>query len=146
MEDPGYFGAVIALKNAGAKIIPVPVDDDGLCVSVGVKLCPKATGVFLTPGHQYPLGMTMSLKRRMELLQWASNAGGFVIEDDYDSEFRFAEQPIGALQGLDRNSNVIFVGRLTRFFFPRCAWATLFYPPLWSMFSSPIGAKWTFIR
>jgi GntR family transcriptional regulator/MocR family aminotransferase len=88
----------IAPKNAGAKIIPVPVDEQGLSVSVGMKLCPKATGVFLTPGHQYPLGMTMSLDRRIEVLQWASKVGAFIIEDDYDSEYRFAEQPVGALR------------------------------------------------
>ncbi len=129
MEDPGYFGALIALKNAGAKIIPVPVDDHGLCVSVGMKLCPKATGVFLTPGHQYPLGMTMSLERRIEVLQWASKAGAFIIEDDYDSEFRFAEQPVGALQGLDRNSNVTFVGTFNKVLFSSLRLGYIVLPP-----------------
>jgi GntR family transcriptional regulator/MocR family aminotransferase len=117
IEDPGYFGAFIALKNAGAKVIPVPVDEQGLSVSAGLKLCPKAKGVFLTPGHQYPLGMTMSLERRIEVLQWASNAGAFIIEDDYDSEYRFAGQPVGALQGLDRNSSVILIGTFNKLLF-----------------------------
>jgi GntR family transcriptional regulator / MocR family aminotransferase len=116
-EDPAYFGASIALRNAGAKIIPVPVDEQGLSVSAGKKLCPKAVGVFLTPGHQFPLGMTMSLERRMAVLQWASSTGAFVIEDDYDSEFRFTGQPVGALQGLDRNENVIFVGTFNKVLF-----------------------------
>lgn len=117
MEDPGYFGASIALRNAGAKIIPIPVDKQGLSVSAGVKLCPKAKGVLLTPGHQYPLGMTMSLERRIEVLEWASSTGAFIIEDDYDSEYRFGGQPVGALQGLDRNSNVIFIGSFNKVLF-----------------------------
>ena len=129
MEDPGYFGALIALKNAGAKIIPVPVDERGLCVSVGIKLCPTATGVILTPGHQYPLGMTMSLERRLEVLRWASKAGAFIIEDDYDSEFRFASQPVGALQGLDRNSNVIFVGTFNKVLFSSLRLGYIVLPP-----------------
>lgn len=129
MEDPGYFGALIALKNAGAKIIPVPVDAQGLSVSAGIKLCPKAIGVFLTPGHQYPLGMTMSLERRIEVLQWASKTGAFIIEDDYDSEFRFTEQPVGALQGLDRNSNVIFVGTFNKALFSSLRLGYVVLPP-----------------
>jgi GntR family transcriptional regulator/MocR family aminotransferase len=129
MEDPGYFGASIALKNAGAKIIPVPVDEQGLSVSAGRKLCPKAVGVFLTPGHQFPLGMTMSLERRMTVLQWASSAGAFVIEDDYDSEFRFTGQPVGALQGLDRNANVIFVGTFNKVLFTSLRLGYIVLPP-----------------
>ncbi|MCU1292753.1 MAG: Transcriptional regulator, GntR family domain / Aspartate aminotransferase [Bryobacterales bacterium] len=89
MEDPGYFGAALAFGNAGATIIPVPVDEEGCSVSAGVKLCPQARGVYLTPAHQFPLGMTMSLQRRMEVLHWASRTGAFVIEDDYPSEYRF---------------------------------------------------------
>jgi GntR family transcriptional regulator/MocR family aminotransferase len=128
-EDPGYFGACIALRNAGAKIIPVPVDGQGLSVSAGIKLCPKASGVLLTPGHQFPLGMTMSLERRIEVLQWASSAGAFIIEDDYDSVYRFAEQPVGALQGLDRNSNVIFVGSFNKLLFSSLRLGYIVLPP-----------------
>jgi GntR family transcriptional regulator/MocR family aminotransferase len=129
MEDPGYFGAFIALKSAGAKIVPVPVDEQGLSVSVGMKLCPKASGVFLTPGHQYPLGMTMSLERRIEVLQWASMGGAFIIEDDYDSEYRFAGQPVGALQSLDRNANVIFVGSFNKLLFSSLRLGYIVLPP-----------------
>ncbi len=129
MEDPGYFGASIALRNAGAKMIPVPVDEQGLSVSAGMKLCPKAVGVFLTPGHQFPLGMTMSLERRITLLQWASSAGAFVIEDDYDSEFRFTGQPVGALQGLDRSANVIFVGTFNKVLFSSLRLGYIVLPP-----------------
>jgi GntR family transcriptional regulator/MocR family aminotransferase len=89
MEDPGYFGARIAFDNAGARLVAVPVNEEGLSVSAGIKLCPDAKGAYVTPAHQFPLGVTMSLERRMALLSWAARAGAFVIEDDYDSEYRF---------------------------------------------------------
>jgi GntR family transcriptional regulator / MocR family aminotransferase len=118
MEDPGYFGAGIAFGNVGAKIVAVPVDEHGLCVSAGVKMCPHAKGAYLTPAHQFPLGMTMSLERRMAVLKWASRAGAFVIEDDYDSEYRFEGRPVPALQSLDRNSSVILIGSFSKLLFP----------------------------
>ena len=118
MEDPGYFGATVAFGNVGARIIPVPVDEEGLSVSAGTKICPHAKGVYLTPAHQFPLGVTMSLKRRMAILNWASRAGAFVIEDDYDSEYRFEGQPVPALQSLDNHSNVIFIGSFSKTLFP----------------------------
>ncbi len=118
VEDPGYFGATIAFGNAGAKIIPVPVDEQGLSVSAGQQMCPNAKGVYVTPGHQFPLGITMSLKRRMSVLKWAARAGAFVIEDDYDSEYRFEGLPVPALQSLDQNSNVIFIGSFSKVLFP----------------------------
>jgi GntR family transcriptional regulator / MocR family aminotransferase len=118
MEDPGYFGARIALESAGAKIIPVPVDAQGLSVLDGLRMCPQAKGVYVTPAHQFPLGMTMSLERRVEVLKWASRAGAFVIEDDYDSEYRFEGQPVPAIQSLDRSSNVILVGSFSKILFP----------------------------
>jgi GntR family transcriptional regulator/MocR family aminotransferase len=129
MEDPGYFGASVAFGNVGAKIVPVPVDDEGLSVSAGVKLCATAKGVFLTPGHQYPLGMTMSLERRMALLQWASRTGAFIIEDDYDSEYRFEGRPVPALQSLDQNANVIFVGTFTKLLFRSLRVGYVVLPP-----------------
>src|SRR5262249_51163238 len=110
MEDPGYFGATVAFGNVDAQMIPVPLDEQGLCVAAGVRICSHAKGAYVTPAHQFPLGMTMSLERRMALLKWASHSGAFVIEDDYDSEYRFEGRPVPALQSLDRNSNVIFIG------------------------------------
>jgi GntR family transcriptional regulator/MocR family aminotransferase len=118
MEDPGYFGATVAFGNVGARMIPVPVDEEGLSVSAGIKICPHAKGVYLTPAHQFPMGVTMSLKRRMAILNWASRAGAFVIEDDYDSEYRFEGQPVPALQSLDSRSNVIFIGSFSKTLFP----------------------------
>jgi GntR family transcriptional regulator / MocR family aminotransferase len=98
MEDPGYFGATIAFANAGVQMIPVPVDEHGLCVSAGLAMCPRAKGVYVTPAHQFPLGMTMPLERRMAVLRWASRTGAFVMEDDYDSEYRFEGRPVPAMQ------------------------------------------------
>ena len=118
MEDPGYFGASIAFNSVGAKIAPVPVDERGLNVDAGCKICPDAKGAYVTPAHQFPLGMTLSLERRMALLKWASRTGAFVIEDDYDSEYRFGGRPVPALQGLDRNSNVILIGSFSKLLFP----------------------------
>jgi GntR family transcriptional regulator/MocR family aminotransferase len=118
MEDPGYFGARIAFDNAGARMIAVPVDEEGLSVSAGMKICPDAKGAYVTPAHQFPLGATMSLERRMALLNWASRTGAFVIEDDYDSEYRFEGPPVPALQSLDNHANVIFIGSFSKTLFP----------------------------
>lgn len=118
IEDPGYFGTRIAFDNVAARMIAVPVDDEGLSVSDGIKLCPDAKGAYVTPAHQFPLGVTMSLERRMALLSWASRAGAFVIEDDYDSEYRFEGPPVPALQSLDNQSSVIFIGSFSKTLFP----------------------------
>ena len=129
IEDPGYFGASIAFGNAGSKMIPVPVDQEGLSVSAGTKLCPQAKGVYLTPAHQFPLGVTMSLERRFAVLNWASHAGAFVIEDDYDSEYRFEGQPVPALQSLDNHSSVIFIGSFSKTLFPSLRLGYMVLPP-----------------
>ena len=118
IEDPGYFGARIAFENAGARMIAVPVNEEGLSVSAGIKICPNAKGAYVTPAHQFPLGITMSLERRLALLRWASGAGAFVIEDDYDSEYRFEGPPVPALQSLDNHSSVIFIGSFSKTLFP----------------------------
>jgi GntR family transcriptional regulator/MocR family aminotransferase len=129
MEDPGYFGASIAFGNVGAKMIAVPVDEEGLSVSAGMRLCPHAKGVYLTPAHQFPLGVTMSLERRMAILNWASRSGAFVIEDDYDSEYRFEGQPVPALQSLDNHSSVIFIGSFSKTLFPSLRLGYVVLPP-----------------
>jgi GntR family transcriptional regulator / MocR family aminotransferase len=129
MEDPGYFGATIAFANAGAQLIPVPVDEYGLSVSAGQSMCPGAKGAYVTPAHQFPLGMTMSLERRMAVLEWASRTGAFVIEDDYDSEYRFEGRPVPAMQSLDRNSNVIFIGSFNKLLFPSLRIGYVVLPP-----------------
>jgi len=129
MEDPGYFGATLAFGNAGAKIVPLPLDEGGLSVSTGLRTSRQAKGAYVTPAHQFPLGMTMSLERRMSLIKWASDTGAFIIEDDYDSEFRFGGRPIAALQSLDRNSNVIFVGSFNKLLFPSLRIGYVVLPP-----------------
>jgi GntR family transcriptional regulator/MocR family aminotransferase len=118
MEDPGYFGARIAFDHVGARLIAVPVNDEGMSVSTGIKICPDAKGVYVTPAHQFPLGVTMSLERRMALLTWAARTGAFIIEDDYDSEYRFEGPPVPALQSLDNHSSVIFIGSFSKTLFP----------------------------
>jgi GntR family transcriptional regulator / MocR family aminotransferase len=129
MEDPGYFGARIAFDNVGARIAAVPVDDEGLSVLAGIKICPNAKGVYVTPAHQFPLCVTMSLERRLALLRWAARAGAFVIEDDYDSEYRFKEAPVPALQSLDHHSSVIFVGSFSKTVFPALRVGYVVLPP-----------------
>ena len=118
VEDPGYFGAKAAFRNAGAKIIPVPLDEEGLSISKGKDLCERPRAAYLTPAHQFPLGMIMSLQRRLALLDWAREVGAFLIEDDYDSEFRFEGLPVPALQGLDQTGNVILLGSFNKVMFP----------------------------
>ncbi|MFN7921698.1 MAG: PLP-dependent aminotransferase family protein [Bryobacteraceae bacterium] len=130
MEDPGYFGASIAFENAGARIAPVPVDGSGIDVAAGIRKARAAKGAYVTPAHQFPLGLTMPLERRMALLQWASNAGTFIIEDDYDSEFRFEGRPVPVLQSLDRASNVIVTGSFNKLLFPSLRIGYIVAPPL----------------
>jgi GntR family transcriptional regulator/MocR family aminotransferase len=129
MEDPGYFGASVAFGSVGARIIAVPVDEEGLSVSAGRKICPHAKGAYVTPAHQFPTGVTMSLERRMAILNWASRSGAFVIEDDYDSEYRFEGQPVPALQSLDNHSSVIFIGSFSKTMFPSLRLGYVVLPP-----------------
>src|SRR5260370_13620146 len=129
MEDPRYFGATSAFNNARAKIVPVPVDEQGLSISAAMKICARPRSVYLTPGHQFPLGRTMSLERRMAVLRWASRAGAFIIEDDYDSEYRFEGRRVPALQSLDRTSSVTFVGSFSKLLFPSLRLGYLVLPP-----------------
>ena len=118
IEEPGYHGARNALLMAGARLVAVPVDREGLDVKEGIRREPKAHAVYITPSHQYPLGMTMSATRRMLLLNWAARSGAWIIEDDYDSEYRFGERPIASLQSLDARARVIYVGTFNKVMFP----------------------------
>jgi GntR family transcriptional regulator/MocR family aminotransferase len=118
VEEPGYPGARLAFIAAGARVTPIPVDEEGLCVENLPRIAPRARAVYITPSHQYPLGMVMSAARRMRLLNWAAATGAWIIEDDYDSEYRFGSYPIGALQGMDADSRVIYVGTFSKVMFP----------------------------
>jgi GntR family transcriptional regulator / MocR family aminotransferase len=118
VEEPGYGGARDALAMAGARLVPVPVDGEGLDVAAGIQLGRRARAALVTPSHQYPLGATMSAARRLQLLDWAQASGAWIIEDDYDSEYRYESQPIAALQGLDRDARVVYIGTFSKVLFP----------------------------
>ena len=118
MEEPGYPGAHQALSMAGARLVPVPVDHEGMNVSEGIRRCPDARAAYITPSHQFPLGTTLGAARRLALLDWAAQRGAWIIEDDYDSEFRFGGRPVPALQGLDPDGRVIYVGTFSKVLFP----------------------------
>jgi GntR family transcriptional regulator/MocR family aminotransferase len=118
LEEPGYWLARNVLTASGCRLVPVPVDKEGMNVSVGIKLHRKARVAYVTPSHQYPLGVTMSASRRFQLLGWAQSCGSWIIEDDYDSEYRYENMPIASLQGLDHNSRVIYIGTFSKTLFP----------------------------
>lgn len=118
LENPGYFGARGALLAAEARLVPVPVDEQGLVVVTGQTRSPAARLVLTTPSHQFPTGVTMSLTRRLALLEWAQAAGAWILEDDYDSEYRFTGRPLEALQGLDTAGRVLYIGTFSKVLFP----------------------------
>ncbi len=118
IEDPAYRLARRVFELAGAKMVPVPVDEEGLQVDEGRVKEPDARAAFVTPSHQLPLGVTMSASRRLQLLEWAQQKGAWIIEDDYDSEFRYESRPIASLQGLDNGSRVIYVGTFSKVLLP----------------------------
>ncbi|HEY1814588.1 MAG TPA: PLP-dependent aminotransferase family protein [Kofleriaceae bacterium] len=118
MEEPGFAGARDAFELAGARIVPVPVDDDGLDVAAGIARCPSPRAVYVTPSHQYPLGVIMTAARRLHLLDWARRRGAWLLEDDYDSEYRYDHPPIASLHGLDTDRRVIYIGTFSKVLFP----------------------------
>jgi GntR family transcriptional regulator/MocR family aminotransferase len=118
LEDPGYFGARGALTASGASIVPIPVDSEGLNVAYGTRLAPNAKLAYVTPARQMPSGVTLSLTRRVELIAWARKARAWILEDDYDSEFRYAGRPLAALHGLDPDGSVIYMGSFSKVLFP----------------------------
>jgi len=129
MEEPGYPGAAATFHAVGAKICGVPVDAEGLDLEAGKRRWPHPRLIYVTPAHQFPLGMTMSLPRRLALLEWARRSRTVVFEDDYDSEYRYSGRPIPALQGLDRAGVVIFAGSFTDVLFPALRLGYLVLPP-----------------
>jgi len=128
-EDPGYLGARGALLAAGAQVIPVPVDAQGIDITAGHARAPNARVVSVTPSHQFPTGVTMSLNRRLALLEWARQAQAWILEDDYDSEYRFSGRPLDALQGLDDGQRVIYIGTFSKVLFPALRLGYLVVPP-----------------
>ena len=116
MEDPGYPGAVAVFKAMGARILALPVDNEGMTLERSA--LGRARLVYVTPGHQFPLGITMSLPRRLQLLDWAARSNALILEDDYDGEYRYVGRPVPALQGLDRRELVLFTGSFSKVLFP----------------------------
>ena len=129
VEEPGYPGAAIVFRAVGAKICHVPVDSEGLDLDRGRRRWGRARLLYVTPAHQFPLGVTMSLRRRLALLDWAHRSNTLIFEDDYDSEYRYAGRPIPALQGLDHGGVVIFAGSFNEVLFPALRLSYLVVPP-----------------
>ncbi len=129
VESPGYRGAAAAFHAAGLVTCPVGVDSEGLNVEQGMAQYPGARLAYVTPSHQYPLGVTMGLERRMALIAWAAQHKAWIVEDDYDSEYRYAGPVLASLQSLDRSGSVLYIGTLSKILFPGLRLGYLVVPP-----------------
>ncbi|MEM9161863.1 MAG: PLP-dependent aminotransferase family protein [Cyanobacteria bacterium P01_F01_bin.4] len=129
MEDPGYLGARSIFQASGAEVVAVPCDRNGLIVDKLDTDCPNPRLVYVTPSHQFPTGALLSLPRRLALLQWAHATSALIIEDDYDSEYRYSGRPIPALQGLDTQQSVLYIGTFSKVMFPSLRIGYLVLPP-----------------
>ncbi|CAI2495050.1 HTH-type transcriptional regulatory protein gabR [Serratia proteamaculans] len=127
LEEPGYRGARNAFTSAGAELVPVSVDEAGMRPD---EQLPAPRLIYLTPSHQYPTGVALSLTRRLELLALAQRQQAWIIEDDYNSEFHYDGQPMPAMQGLDRHGNVLYLGTFSKALFPSLRLAYLIVPPM----------------
>ena len=127
MEDPGYDKVLSAFRRAGVAVRPIALDSDGIDIEQLRKS--DANLVYVTPSHQFPQGMVMPYSKRMQLLQWAKESGSFIIEDDYDGEFRYGERPIPSLQGLDANDAVIYIGTFSKSLSPSMRVNYMVLPP-----------------
>jgi GntR family transcriptional regulator / MocR family aminotransferase len=141
IEDPGYRGARTALAAMGARLRPVPVDRDGLIAPTSGRDPPPRL-IYTTPSHQYPTGVTLSLARRLALLDGAQRGGTYIIEDDYDSEFQYDSRPVPAMQGLDGGGHVLYVGTFSKVLFPALRLAYLVVPP--ALVSGFVAARTTY--
>ena len=129
VEDPGYDGVGYAFRAAGAKIVPVPLDSAGLNVARARQLSPKARMAYVTPANQFPMGITMSPERRNELLGWAAASDAWIVEDEFDAEYRYTGEPVPALQGQDRAGSVLYVGTFSKVLFGSLRLGFLVLPP-----------------
>ncbi|SDK69157.1 GntR family transcriptional regulator / MocR family aminotransferase [Methylophilus rhizosphaerae] len=118
IEDPGYPPTKELLNKLGMNVVPVAVDQEGINVEVGISAVPHARAIVVTPGHQSPLGVSLSLARRLNLIDWASRNKTWIIEDDYDSEYRYISRPLPALKNLDHSERVIYSGTFSKVLFP----------------------------
>jgi GntR family transcriptional regulator / MocR family aminotransferase len=140
LEEPGYLSARLIFQTSGAKLLPVAVDESGLIVSKLSYANKNIRLVYVTPSHQFPTGATLSLPRRLELLAWAAQNGALIIEDDYDSEYRYGDRPIPALQGLDKSDSVLYIGTFSKVLFPSLRIGYLVLPK--SLVAIFTRAKW----
>ncbi|WP_020206931.1 PLP-dependent aminotransferase family protein [Cupriavidus sp. WS] len=129
LEDPGYPPTRELLEHMHIATVPVPVDRDGLVVAAGIEAAPRARAAVVTPGHQSPLGVSLSLPRRLALLDWATRNRAWIVEDDYDSEYRYVSRPLPALKSLDRDERVLYAGTFSKVLFPGIRLAYLVVPP-----------------
>jgi GntR family transcriptional regulator/MocR family aminotransferase len=129
IEEPGYEFLRHTLTLSGCRLVPVPVDGEGLDVAAGIKRCPNARVAYVTPSHQYPLGATMSAARRLQLLEWAHSSDAWIVEDDYDSEYRYESMPVASMQGLDPGARVIYIGTFSKTLFPSLRLGYMVIPP-----------------
>ena len=129
IEEPHYSGARRILQAAGARLVAVPVDREGFDVARAGRAAASARLAYVTPSHQFPTGVGMTLARRLALLAWAERAGAWVVEDDYDSEYRYGGRPVESLQGLDRAGRVIYLGTFSKVMFPALRLGYLVLPP-----------------
>ena len=125
IENPGFHRIPAMIQSSGLPVHPIPLDDKGIHISA---LRESGSNVaYVTPSHQFPLGIIMPLSRRLELLKWANDCKGYIVEDDYDGEFRYIGKPIPSLQGLDSNERVIYMGTFSKSFYLLYEWDISFY-------------------
>lgn len=140
IEDPGYIGARSALAAAGIKLMPVRVGKDGLSVEEVRRKSAAPKLVYVTPSHQFPLGVVLSLPKRLQLLDWAARHDAWILEDDFDSEYRYESKPIPALQGLDQNGRVIYLGTFSKVLFPSLRLGYMVVPE--DLVDAFVAARW----
>jgi GntR family transcriptional regulator / MocR family aminotransferase len=128
LENPGYPPTRDVLRHLHIAAVSVPVDQEGMIVSNGTKAAPRARAAVVTPAHQSPLGVSLSLPRRLALLDWASRNNAWIIEDDYDGEYRYVSRPLPALKSLDRDGRVVYSGTFSKVLFPGLRLAYLVVP------------------
>lgn len=128
VEDPGYPPTRELLKHSGLALAPVEVDAEGIMVSQGIAQAPQASAAIVTPAHQSPLSVTLSLTRRQALLEWAERNQRWIVEDDYDGEYRYVSRPLPALKSLDRHGRVLYAGTFSKVMFPGIRLAYLVVP------------------
>lgn len=140
VEEPGYPLTRAALRGERLKVMGIPLDDEGFDLAEGLRIAPEARGVFVTPSHQCPMGMAMSMQRREALIDWAEKNEAWIVEDDYDSEMRYGTDPYPSLQGMDKNRDcVIYLGTFSKMIFPGLRLGYVIVPP--AMVDAFAGAR-----